>query len=139
MTGMALGGVLDRFPRLRIAFLEAGVTWVLYMAERLDRSYRVWRGLGRAEYSDLVKSMPSEHIKSGRIFFTVEPGETHLPYVIENLGSGCLMFASDFPHENNIAKVKEDIQEFLKFEGLDEDTRDKILSRNAKSFYQIQI
>ncbi len=139
MTGLALGGVLDRLPRLRIAFLEAGATWVLYMAERLDRSYRVWQGNGRVEYSDHLKSPPSEHIQSGRIFFTVEPGETHLPYVIEKLGSGCLMFASDFPHENNIVKVREDIREFLELEGLDEDARDKILSRNAESFYRIKM
>jgi predicted TIM-barrel fold metal-dependent hydrolase len=49
------------------------------------------------------------------------------------------MFASDFPHENNIAKVKEDIREFLEFEGLDDAARDKILSRNAESFYQIRV
>lgn len=139
MTGIALGGVLDRFPRLRIAFLEAGATWVLYMAERLDRSYRVWQGNGRAEYSNDVKSPPSEHIKSGRIFFTVEPGETHLPYVVEKIGSGCLMFASDFPHENNIAKVKDDIREFEELEGLAEEKRDQILARNAENFYQFKL
>jgi hypothetical protein len=30
------GGVLEGFPRLRLAFLEAGGTWVSYWLERLD-------------------------------------------------------------------------------------------------------
>jgi predicted TIM-barrel fold metal-dependent hydrolase len=137
MTGIALGGVLDRFPRLRIAFLEAGATWALYMMERLDRAYRVWRGQGRKEYSSDMKRDPSEHIKSGRIFFTVEPGETNLPYVVEKIGSGCLMFASDFPHENNKAKVEGDIRDFRNFAGISEETKSKILYDNADNFYHI--
>jgi uncharacterized protein len=138
MTGMALGGVLDRFPRLRIAFLEAGVTWALYMMDRLDRSYRIWQGKGRLEYSADMMCLPSSHIKSERIYFTVEPGETHLPYVIEKIGAGCLMFASDFPHENNTKKVKDDIREFQELEGLDEDTKQKILSGSAMDFYRMK-
>lgn len=137
MTGMALGGVLDRFPRLRIAFLEAGATWALYMMDRLDRSYHIWRGKGRLEYSADMMCSPSEHIKSGRIYFTVEPGERNLPYIVEKIGSGCLMFASDFPHENNLTKVKSDIQEFEDFKGINEETKQKILSDNARKFYQI--
>ena len=136
MTGMALGGVLDRFPKLRIAFLEAGATWAVYMMDRLDRARRVWRGKGRTEYSADMKGLPSEHIKSGRIFFTVEPGDGDIPYAIERLGSGCLMFASDFPHENNLKSVKNDIREFRALEGVDEQTRQKILSGNAMNFYQ---
>lgn len=137
MTGMALGGVFDLFPKLRIAFLEAGATWALYMMERLDRAYRIWQGQGRAEYSIHTKRPPSEHIKSGRIFFTVEPGETNLPYVVEKIGSRCLMYASDFPHENNLMKVKDDIREFKDFEGISEETKQKILFDNAIYFYHI--
>lgn len=139
MTGLALGGVLDRFPRLRIGFLEAGATWALYMMERLDRSYSIWRGQNRLEFSKDMKCLPSQHITSGRIYFTVEPGERNLPYVVEKIGSSCLMFASDFPHENNLTKVKTDIQEFEDFEGVNEETKQKILAENAKNFYRITV
>jgi uncharacterized protein len=136
MTGMALGGVWDRFSTLRIAYLEAGATWVLYMMDRLDRAYRVWQGENRAEYSPDV-SLPSEHIKSARIYFTVEPGESDLPYVIDKLGERCLMFASDFPHENNLEKVKEDVREFEGLEGISDEAKEGILAKNAEAFYQI--
>jgi len=48
------------------------------------------------------------------------------------------MFASDFPHENNTKKVKDDIQEFQELEGLDEDTKQKILSGSAMDFYRMK-
>jgi predicted TIM-barrel fold metal-dependent hydrolase len=137
MTGIALGGVLDRFPKLRIAFLEAGATWAVYMIDRLDRAQRVWRGKGRLEYSADLKRAPSEHIKSGRIFFTVEPHDADIPYAIEKLGAGSLMFASDFPHENNMDSVKHDIEEFGELEGVDEEVRAKMLAGNAMNFYQV--
>ena len=33
------GGVLEKYPRLRIAFLEAGALWVPYWLARLDEFY----------------------------------------------------------------------------------------------------
>ena len=33
------GGVLEKFPRLRTVFLEAGGGWIIYWLERMDRDY----------------------------------------------------------------------------------------------------
>ena len=71
------------------------------------------------------------------IYFTVEPGESDLPYVVDKLGEGCLMFASDFPHENNLEKVKDDIREFEGLKGISDEAKSGILAKNAESFYQI--
>ena len=38
-SGMVAHGVFDRFPKLRVAFLEGGAIWVPFMMDRLDRSY----------------------------------------------------------------------------------------------------
>src|SRR4030095_13230089 len=35
MTALVSGGVFDRHPRLRVAFLEAGVGWAPYLIDRL--------------------------------------------------------------------------------------------------------
>ena len=32
-------GIFDRFPKLRVGFLEGGATWVPFFMDRLDRSY----------------------------------------------------------------------------------------------------
>ena len=34
------GGILDRFPSLKVVFLEAGSMWVPYMIDRLDHRFQ---------------------------------------------------------------------------------------------------
>src|SRR5207245_3616438 len=43
MTALVSGGVFDRHPRLRVAFLEAGVGWVPYF---VDRMHEHWENRG---------------------------------------------------------------------------------------------
>ena len=38
-AGMLAHGIFERFPKLRVAFLEGGSTWVPFFLDRLDRSY----------------------------------------------------------------------------------------------------
>jgi predicted TIM-barrel fold metal-dependent hydrolase len=91
-VALICGGVLERFPRLRAVFLEAGVGWVPYWLERMDEHYE---GLG-----DLVpwlKMPPSEYFRR-QCFVSAEPDEKALPYVAETVGADHLMFGSDYPH-----------------------------------------
>jgi predicted TIM-barrel fold metal-dependent hydrolase len=134
---LLLGGVLDRFRRLRLAFLEAGVGWVPYMMDRLDRGQEVWRRSQRVEYAANLAGKPSEHIRSGRCFFAVEGEETTLPYVAERVGEDVLLFASDFPHEVSPVEIKREIGEFIEREDISERLKRKILSENAKRFYKL--
>jgi len=39
ITSMVFEGIPERFPRLRIAYLEAGCGWAPYWAERMDDEY----------------------------------------------------------------------------------------------------
>ena len=39
MTALLSGGVFDRHPRLRVAFLESGVTWVPYFLDRMHEHF----------------------------------------------------------------------------------------------------
>ena len=36
LASVIAGGVVERFPRLRLAFLEGGIGWVPYWMDRLD-------------------------------------------------------------------------------------------------------
>ena len=47
VTFMTAGGVLDRFPDLRMVFLEANGGWIVPWLERLDHHYEIY-SLGRA-------------------------------------------------------------------------------------------
>src|SRR5438045_6321640 len=86
LTSMVMQGVFERFPKLRVAFLEAGVSWVPFMMDRLDRSYDVWSGRKYKEFSEWLKKKPSEYIRSGRIYFTCGGDEATLPYGLNRIG-----------------------------------------------------
>ncbi len=87
------GGVLDRFPKLRVAFLEAGVGWLPFWMERLDEHYELM-----PEYVPFLKRKPSEVVRSENFFISCDPDEETLPYVVEHVGADHILYASDYPH-----------------------------------------
>ena len=135
LTSMVMEGVFERFPRLRVAYLEAGVGWVPYVMDRLDRSYETWAGARYKEFSDWLKKKPSEYINSDRIYFSCEGGEESLPYAIERIGHRTLLFASDFPHETNLKRARHEIAEFLEHPHLSDEAKQGILHDNIVRFY----
>ena len=92
-SNVITSGVLERHPRLRLAFLEAGAGWVPYWMNRMDEYNEVaperWAG---------ISAKPSEYIKSGRVFFSCEPGDEFIPLFIEHVGEDSMLFASDYLH-----------------------------------------
>jgi len=87
------GGVLEMFPRLRVAFLEAGIGWLPFWMERLDEHYELM-----PEYVPLLKRKPSTVIRSENFFISCDPDETMLPFVAEFIGADHILYASDYPH-----------------------------------------
>jgi uncharacterized protein len=87
------GGVMDLFPKLRAAFLEAGVGWLPYWMERLDEHYELM-----PEYVPYLKRKPSEVIRSENFFISCDPDEETLPFVVNFVGADHILYASDYPH-----------------------------------------
>ena len=135
LTSMVMEGVFERFPRLRMAYLEAGAGWVPYIMDRLDRSYEVWAGAKYREFSEWLKKKPSEYIKSGQIYFSCEGGEKSLIHAVERIGHRTLLFASDFPHETNIQRAKHEIEELLERPDLSDEAKRGIFHDNIVRFY----
>ena len=94
MTSMMFAGVFDAFPRLKVAYAEAGCGWVPYLAERLDLEYE-----HRSTQALELKCAPSEHLRSGRIFVHCELEARAIPQAAALLGEDQLFCASDYPHE----------------------------------------
>jgi len=134
MTSVIMSGVLDRFPCLHLAFLEAGTGWVPFLMDRMDRSYE---GRPRKEYIGEVKHKPSTYLKNSRIFFNVDPAETTLASVVKTIGMGALFFTSDFPHEGNVERCRREIAALENWEGLSSEEKRQILSDNARRFYRL--
>lgn len=135
LTSLVMEGVFEHFPKLRVAFLEAGTGWVPYMMDRLDRGYEVWSSSEYREFSAQLTKKPSEYIASGRIYFSGEGGEASLPYFIERLGHRTLLFASDFPHETNVERAKHELHELLTHPHLTDEAKQCIVHDNVVRFY----
>ena len=140
-AGMLFNRVFDRYPRLRIGFLEGGVGWLPMALERFDRSHETHTQIDPREeilllpqdqkISDYARGL----IKDGRLFVGCEGNEATLLSSVQALGSDAFMYSSDFPHEVNNEYCKEEIHEFLTFEDFSDADREVILHKNAERFY----
>jgi len=109
-------GLLDEFPKLRVAFLEAGCEWAVSIVSGLQRKAKVKELLG------------------DRVFVGCLPRED-LAYVTSKLGDEFLVTATDFPHGD---PYREDqlVRGFESRGDLSQRTIQKILADNPKRLYR---
>ena len=128
-VSIILSGVPEKFPELKLAFLEAGCGWAVYLLDRMDER---WHLRGREDAPLLTKS-PSEYLASGNIFISCEADERMLPETLRVLGEDVVVFASDFPHWD--AEFPENIRRLLAREDLTPAQREKVAGLNAQRLY----
>jgi len=132
---MALVGhrMLDRYPELKVAFLEFGAEWIFYMVARmdhylpLDRGAHIW-GMSMPDPDQLPKRTVEEYVKSGRIFIAAEADDKLLHTLMDLLGEDQILFSSDFPHGEGRENAALDI---LNLKDLREDQKRKLLYDNT--------
>jgi uncharacterized protein len=127
-TAVVLGGVLERHPRLRVAFLESGVGWVPYFFDRMDEHVEK-----RGRLTPACKRPPREYLQRGQIYVSCEPEESTVAFAAETLGAHFILYASDyphwdsdFPHSTQPLRTRTDISDAV---------RTRIMCENAKVFY----
>ena len=131
MTAIVSGGVLERHPRLRVGFLEAGVGWVPFFVDRLHEHFEK-----RGDWiRDGWKRSPREYLARGQIFVSCEPEETILPGVIDACGDDFILYASDYPHWDS--EFPESCRPLRERRDLSETSRAKLLGANAKRFFAL--
>jgi predicted TIM-barrel fold metal-dependent hydrolase len=89
------GGILDRYPNIKVGFAETGHGWLPNWLLRLDSQVHYVKGV-----VPKLKYLPSEYAKMGRIAICIEAheGPEMTKAVFDILGETCLMYSSDFPH-----------------------------------------
>lgn len=141
LAEMVLNNLFDRFPGLRVAYLEGGPLWFLMALERLSRSYEAGTPINpRGELLQLPEGMTVADylrglIKAGRLVVGIEGGESDLAYAMRVAGEEAFMFSSDFPHEVNTQTVKKEIRELCEREEISAAAKQAILRDNAARFY----
>jgi predicted TIM-barrel fold metal-dependent hydrolase len=123
---MICGGVLERFPGLRVAFLEANCSWVPYWLWRLDEHYEKASAATRRA----LPRPPSDYFKR-QCFVSIEADETTAAPVIEGI-KDTVVFSTDFPHGDSA--FPHAVATFLGLPFADEVKR-KVLWDNAARMY----
>jgi predicted TIM-barrel fold metal-dependent hydrolase len=130
-TSMICSGVPVRFPRLRLAFLEIGATWLPYYLDRLDEHWEK-----REVEMPLLKQKPSDVVRESAIYFSLEAAETLLPQAIEYVGDDHFVYASDIPHWD--CEFPENLEHLWEHPDLSRETKEKLLYRNAATLFGLE-
>ncbi|MBI4637193.1 MAG: amidohydrolase family protein [Candidatus Rokubacteria bacterium] len=131
LTSIVFEGIPERFPSLRLAFLEAGAGWAPYWSERMDDEYAK---RGRAEAPALTKK-PSDYVRGGNIYFSCEADEWLLPQALKLIGEHQIVYASDFPHWDH--GYPGSVDEIRARGDLTDAQKRKILADNTRRLYRL--
>src|SRR6266852_3136755 len=134
LSFMLMGGMLDRYPRLRIGSLESGHGWLPHWLVRLTRQIDYVRG----SVSPTLKHTPLEYAQMGRVFVSIDfsEGVALTKAAIELLGDHALMFASDYPHPETIFPDHADTVIAWR-QALGEEATRKLMWENASRFLRL--
>lgn len=141
-AGIVFNGLLDKFPNIRWAFLEGGVSWLLVALERFDRSWKTHvahdprKELIRLREGESIADYIRRHIGEGRIFVGCEGEEPDIAYAIRSLGHNPFIFSTDFPHEVSAAMCKHEIEELCENRDIGDSDKQAILWRNSERLYR---
>jgi predicted TIM-barrel fold metal-dependent hydrolase len=129
-ASLAAGGVLERHPRLRCAFLEGTCGWLPWWLWRLDEA---WEKFGPG--SDVqVSGLPSEYFFR-QCYVATDADEKVLGQVVAAVGDDNIVVSTDYPHSDGL--FPDAINEFLSLEGIGEKTKAKILWDNCARLYPL--
>jgi uncharacterized protein len=124
-------GVLERFPKLKVAYLESGCGWVPFWLERMDEHWE-HESHGSAR---TTKEKPSFYFKR-QCWASCEAGEELAPVFVEHVGEDYLTIATDYPHSDAIDKFPDKTVGALSANTkLSAETRRKILWDNPVRLY----
>ena len=146
-AAMLSHGIFERFPGLRVGFLEGGATWVPFFMDRLDRSYNEGTsrsispetpcpGPGPTRRPASTSSVTCGREGSSSASIATTPGSP-LPCSRPAPSPSCS--PSDFPHEIfDAATCRHEIDELLKRDDLTQEQKEAVLGGNAARLYGIE-
>ena len=125
LNSLVMNGIFERFPGLKVLFVEYGFVWPIPLMLRMDR---LWRGL-RHEVP-WVKKSPIDYVND-HVWFTTQPIEEprdprDLERLVKMIGVENLCFSTDYPHWDNDMPM----QSLRMLAGED---RDRIFRTNARN------
>ena len=130
LTNWIINGLPERFPKLKVIWIESGLAWLPFMMQRLDHEY-----LMRQSDAPLLKKLPSEYMQD--MFYTSQPLEMTNMALVEATFDAIhaetqLLFSSDWPHWDFDVPAK-----IVGLPFLSEQARKNILGETARRVFKL--
>ena len=131
-TNWLCNGMPERFPKLKVVWIESGLAWIPFLMQRLDNEWMM-----RSSEVPLLKRKPSDYMRE--MYYSTQPMEMvenrealALTFKMINAETQ-LMYSSDYPHwDMDLPSTIYD----LPF--LSEQAKRNILGGNAKRFFNLE-
>jgi predicted TIM-barrel fold metal-dependent hydrolase len=128
VTYMISSGAMERHPNLKVAVVESGAGWLAWLLHVLDEQAakkHMW-------IRPRLALKPSEYFKrQGFVTFSDDPMALRN---IEFTGADCLMWGSDYPHDEGTFPHSREVIDRT-FAGVSDADRTKIVHDNAAKLY----
>ena len=132
LTNWVVNGLPERFPKLKVMWIESGLAWVPFLMQRLDHEY-----LMRVSEAPLLKRLPSEYMRE--MYYTMQPMEATNLKLLEGTfeainASSQLLYASDWPHWDFDVPAR-----LFDLPFLDDRSKRNILGLNAARVFNLDV
>jgi predicted TIM-barrel fold metal-dependent hydrolase len=131
-TDIVLGGVMMRFPKLKIVSAENDTGWLPHYMYRLDHAFEKWG----VQMSEPLEMKPSEYVR--RQLWATFQDDPIGPMTWQFFGQDNYMWASDFPHTDSTWPHSREVIA-KNFAGLPAEVTRKITCDNAAKLYGIRL
>jgi predicted TIM-barrel fold metal-dependent hydrolase len=162
LVALFTSGLLDAFPSLQFIYTEAGTSFIKPLVQWLDKvlesppvdyddqeeplSNRSLSKVGerlrraRALYPAQVflekNQKPASHYFKNNFYFTIETEEPELPEAIEFLGAERFLFATEYPHDVPVGRMKfQDVELLRENPKISETDKEQIRWKNADRLF----
>ena len=143
LVHMILGGVFERFPRLKLVITETGCSWVPPLLKQLDAQIEQVRSTGQTgeiRYGDEHKlnHLASEYFQQNVWMGISQPGPADVAAGRKVLGEDRFMWGSDYPHDEGTHPfTREHLRQV--FPGTAPAEMSRVLAENAAKLYDFDL
>jgi len=128
-----VNGLPERFPKLKVIWMEGGLAWIPWVMQRLDNEYKM-----RSSECPSLRKLPSEYMRE--MYYTTQPLE--IPDDLRVLETTFkmvraetqLLWSSDYPHWDMDLPSR-----IYNLSLLSEKGKRNILGENARKLFQLDV
>jgi predicted TIM-barrel fold metal-dependent hydrolase len=131
LATLVFGGVLERFPNLKVISVENDVSWFPHFMYRLDHAYDRFRHFEGVT----LPLRPGQYVKR-QVYGTFQ-FETIGKDLVEWYGAERMMWSSDYPHTDSPWPHSREYIEGPAFQRISPQETQKIVADNAARLYHI--